>query len=109
MRELAEVPVKAQIEALTIISKRSMEHVEEMKALMRPRQPALTASRSNPRIREPDNACGQRQAVRTSPGSRTTGLHRRPQPSLVFHGVTYGRSLHQVLTLPSRFPSASSA
>jgi phasin family protein len=53
MRELAEVPVKAQIEALTIISKRAMEHVEEMKALMRPKQPSRTASRSNPRIRNP--------------------------------------------------------
>jgi len=35
MQELAEVAVKTQTEAFTIISKRAMENVEEMKALMR--------------------------------------------------------------------------
>jgi phasin family protein len=37
MRELAEVAVKTQTEAFTIISKRAMENVDEMKALMRPK------------------------------------------------------------------------
>jgi len=37
MRELAEVAVKTQTEAFTIISKRAMENVEEVKALMRPK------------------------------------------------------------------------
>ena len=35
MREMAEVAVKAQTEAFTIISKRAMENIEEMKSLMR--------------------------------------------------------------------------
>jgi phasin family protein len=37
MRKMAEVAVKTQTEAFTIISKRAMENVEEMKALMRPK------------------------------------------------------------------------
>ena len=37
MRELAEVAVKTQTDAFTIISKRAMENVNEMKALMRPK------------------------------------------------------------------------
>ena len=37
MRELAEVAVKTQTEAFTIISKRARENVEEMKVLMRPK------------------------------------------------------------------------
>jgi phasin family protein len=36
MRELAEVAVKTQTEAFSIISKRAMENVEEMKKLMHP-------------------------------------------------------------------------
>lgn len=37
MRELAEVAVRTQTEAFTIISKRAMQNVEEMKKLMQPK------------------------------------------------------------------------
>jgi hypothetical protein len=39
-----------------------------------------------------DNACCQRRAIRTSPESRTAGLHRRRQPTIVFRGVTQGQA-----------------
>jgi phasin family protein len=41
MRELAEMAIKTQTEALAIIGQRAMQKVEEMKTLMHPRERGL--------------------------------------------------------------------